>query len=458
MNKKLLILSLLILSSSGLLFPSRQRKRKKQLRQRKKSKKRTNRRRSRKKRPGTETSSRSQNYSREWDQKIKEDFFTAKKLFDLYKENPGIKNKAETLNRIKKLFYNVAREETDDNKQVEALWYIAIIYGELDKNKKSLRFARRVLRHKEHDTLSAKQIAEMNYTVGKNTRDSASSKNNLLKALHVFKRNPEEFTPEIIRIHYKIGLDASIKADNLEREEGRDEDISELRSEAVNHWKKVSEFENDRLDFPSFRIKASAVKELGYMHGRSDLDLSIFYREKEVELIKNNKIRIIKNEGPKAYNKLYYEALFATIGVVGSKSRSMEEASEEIQEKLEKYVEEYNGNGYDKKRCNHCNLYANKVCSCQETRYCSVACQKIDWAEHKAACDAHTDEEEGEEETLPELVEIHYCSASTCSEEGTSRCTGCRQAQYCSVECQRADWQDGHNKECALLARPAEAE
>ena len=49
------------------------------------------------------------------------------------------------------------------------------------------------------------------------------------------------------------------------------------------------------------------------------------------------------------------------------------------------------------------------------------------------------------------------CAAASCPRkmkaDGSSleMCAGCRQTQYCSVKCQRADWKAVHKAECKQL-------
>jgi len=42
----------------------------------------------------------------------------------------------------------------------------------------------------------------------------------------------------------------------------------------------------------------------------------------------------------------------------------------------------------------------------------------------------------------------HQDPCSHCGEEGTFRCAACKSVRYCSKECQKADWGQGHKKEC----------
>src|SRR5258708_4054287 len=45
--------------------------------------------------------------------------------------------------------------------------------------------------------------------------------------------------------------------------------------------------------------------------------------------------------------------------------------------------------------------------------------------------------------------EKHYCNR--CNKEGTTkRCSKCKQAYYCNIVCQQADWYLQHNEECGL--------
>ena len=42
--------------------------------------------------------------------------------------------------------------------------------------------------------------------------------------------------------------------------------------------------------------------------------------------------------------------------------------------------------------------------------------------------------------------------------EGLSKCSRCRQVVYCSKDCQKAAWRDGHKHECKVLQLAAAAE
>jgi hypothetical protein len=44
------------------------------------------------------------------------------------------------------------------------------------------------------------------------------------------------------------------------------------------------------------------------------------------------------------------------------------------------------------------------------------------------------------------------CHATGCDELGASRCSACRVARYCSPECQKRDWREGHKERCGRLA------
>jgi len=425
MNKKLLILSLIILSSSNLLFPSRRRRRRGRRRQT---------------RLQSDASA-----VRQERKKIRQDFETAFKMF-------GVGKIREAIEIFTKLAKNPKRPDIQD----KSLCNLAKIYDNQGDLTRSFKYADKVLRQAEYKQhIRPKDIAEINYIVGKITKDPARATRRLLKALNVFERHPKEFTDKIVRSHYIIGINTSIKADDLVEEEGenRDEEISRLRSEARDHFEKILEFEDAGLNYSSLRMKISSAKELGYIHKKSDSDLLIFYLEKELELIKSNKRRITRNVSPEEYNKLYHNTLFVIMEAMYPKLKSIEEEGEEngeIEKKLGKYVQEWVKNGCDKKTCDSCKLYANKTCSCQEAKYCSAKCQKIDWPEHKETCSAQRDEEEGEEEeTLPELVDRHYCSV--CSEHSTLQCSRCKKAWYCSRECQRANWPE-HKSECSQLS------
>jgi hypothetical protein len=48
-----------------------------------------------------------------------------------------------------------------------------------------------------------------------------------------------------------------------------------------------------------------------------------------------------------------------------------------------------------------------------------------------------------------------YCGAPEPTTIPHKRCSQCKQRLYCSIDCQRLDWKNGHNKQCKILVAEA---
>jgi hypothetical protein len=77
-----------------------------------------------------------------------------------------------------------------------------------------------------------------------------------------------------------------------------------------------------------------------------------------------------------------------------------------------------------------------KKCSrCRKVPYCSQACQKADWKEHKKVCKEVTTKEKS-------YVDITYLRCNACKElkPNSFYCPLCKSTPYCSQDCQKSDW------------------
>jgi hypothetical protein len=84
--------------------------------------------------------------------------------------------------------------------------------------------------------------------------------------------------------------------------------------------------------------------------------------------------------------------------------------------------------------CEICSRNAAFTCSrCVQANYCSVACRKKDWGQHKKAC---------------KLIKCNNCDRiEISSEQPFSSCSRCCNAFYCGKECQREHWKS-HKAAC----------
>lgn len=97
--------------------------------------------------------------------------------------------------------------------------------------------------------------------------------------------------------------------------------------------------------------------------------------------------------------------------------------------------------------CKICDVPTDSFCSgCRENKYCSTACQRSDWEAHKTYCKS----------VVPTPLDIKGKIArklvcATCEDKlnvSIEECLGCRSIQYCSQDCQKEHWKNGHMKEC----------
>jgi len=104
----------------------------------------------------------------------------------------------------------------------------------------------------------------------------------------------------------------------------------------------------------------------------------------------------------------------------------------------------------DKRKCSFCGTQSDtlKKCShCSEAQYCGQSCQRKHWKEHKPICNPQSEANPSvQAESSPSAPNIaqnfdqNKCEG--CEKEFSSliQCR-CHQVAYCSVECQRKDWQ-----------------
>jgi hypothetical protein len=81
-----------------------------------------------------------------------------------------------------------------------------------------------------------------------------------------------------------------------------------------------------------------------------------------------------------------------------------------------------------------CSVKATFICSrCLQANYCSAACRKKGWGQHKKAC---------------KLIKCNNCDRIEISNEKLfSSCSRCFNAFYCGKECQREHWK-AHKAAC----------
>ena len=121
------------------------------------------------------------------------------------------------------------------------------------------------------------------------------------------------------------------------------------------------------------------------------------------------------------------------------------------QEKLEA-----NSTKSGKGRCSYCDTRSDalKKCSrCGESQYCGRTCQRKHWKEHKSICNPQSKVNRSvPADNLPSASNIAPNKQNKCEgcekEFSTLRKCRCHQVAYCSVECQRKDWQK-HKDVCS---------
>ena len=100
-------------------------------------------------------------------------------------------------------------------------------------------------------------------------------------------------------------------------------------------------------------------------------------------------------------------------------------------------------------------------CSRCKAPYCSPACQKAHWGQHKGECRAGAERAtpqpgpapgagtapEAPAPEAPAPVGAYRCKAAGCDRPGKLQCGRCKAARYCGPPCQKAHWKQ-HKGEC----------
>jgi hypothetical protein len=81
-----------------------------------------------------------------------------------------------------------------------------------------------------------------------------------------------------------------------------------------------------------------------------------------------------------------------------------------------------------------------KCRECHSAFYCSLACREQAIPEHTGACQKTKQEREERRERRTKKVECDTCQRKF-PYTRMKKCSSCRNATYCSVDCQRVDWQ-----------------
>ena len=101
------------------------------------------------------------------------------------------------------------------------------------------------------------------------------------------------------------------------------------------------------------------------------------------------------------------------------------------------------------KSCANClNANSRKCSRCNLVYYCSVSCQKVDYEHHKEVCKSSQCAQATKERKEEERKnrKCNYCDVRGVK---LRRCGKCTTAYYCSTECQHADW-NAHKLICEV--------
>jgi len=357
--------------------------------------------------------------------------------------------------------------------KAKAIFNLAMIYDQENKNRKAVLLARKLERKEELlGELTLIEKAKVYQMLGEYKNDPER----LNRAIGMYTSAERTLSQEdpiekmTITTRRIICLESRslILYKRSQRETDPTKKIKTLL-ESKNGYLKIADYDDDNLSLKAIQCKKSALRNLGIIYQDEDKDIiqSTTFFERTFNFMIKHQETLQTSIGDKGYTKTIIEVLRALILNLADLERESQAESErlDIVEKKEAFIHIWKKNNFDDITCDVCRLYAHISCpNCQVAIYCSQKCLENDLPEHAEICSTYINEEEGEEmeegeeETLPELPEkVHYCSVPTCTKKSTSRCSKCKQAWYCSTECQKQDWPK-HKTECALLARPAKAE
>jgi hypothetical protein len=123
-----------------------------------------------------------------------------------------------------------------------------------------------------------------------------------------------------------------------------------------------------------------------------------------------------------------------------------------------------------------CTNMTRKRCLCNEV-YCSPACQRADWSNHREHCEMIMDNSrlgllltqlEFSDRGQAALRRLHAARSNAarsnappassrrcavCAKAALKECSRCKSVRYCGRACQKRHWKAGHKKEC--VAKPS---
>ena len=102
------------------------------------------------------------------------------------------------------------------------------------------------------------------------------------------------------------------------------------------------------------------------------------------------------------------------------------------------------------KKCGNRLKPLSKCTGCEQVQYCSRDCQVADWQSHKVQCTKKFSKKENVQRPSSEVKNdkpLKACQKCGDTAKALTVCRGCRKVRYCSRECQKADWQS-HKVHC----------